>query len=219
MAPSAEIVQQLAIWAVPVLLAITLHEVAHGWAARALGDPTAANAGRLSLNPFRHVDPIGTVVVPGLMLMLSNFIFGWAKPVPVNPARLRHGRQSMAWVALAGPGANLLMAIGWALLLRLLGTVGADGAMASGFASMASAGIAINLLLMVLNLLPLPPLDGSRVAAAFLPPAQARWLDRIEPYGLLVLLVLLFTGILGAVLWPLYGAAQSFVQAITGLHR
>ncbi|MBY8965352.1 site-2 protease family protein [Algiphilus sp. NNCM1] len=214
---SLTLVQQLAVWALPVLLAVTLHEAAHGYVARALGDSTAAQLGRLSLNPLRHIDPVGTVLVPGLLLAMGGFLFGWAKPVPVNPARLKQGRRSMAWVAVAGPLANLAMAIGWAILLKLLLVSGADGGIATGLRYMALAGIAINILLMVLNLLPLPPLDGSRVLGGFLPPQQAQMLDRIEPYGLIILLALLFTGVLGFILWPLYGAVDGVVRGMTGL--
>lgn len=214
---SLTLVQQLAVWALPVLLAVTLHEAAHGYVARALGDSTAAQLGRLSLNPLRHVDPVGTLLVPGLLLAMGGFLFGWAKPVPVNPSRLKDGRRSMALVAVAGPLANLAMAFAWALLLKVLLVTGADGGIASGMRYMALAGIAINILLMVLNLLPLPPLDGSRVLGGFLPPPQAQMLDRIEPYGLIILLALLFTGVLGFILWPLYGAVDGVVRGMTGL--
>jgi len=214
---SLTLVQQLAVWALPVLLAVTLHEAAHGYVARALGDSTAAQLGRLSLNPLRHVDPVGTLLVPGLLLAMGGFLFGWAKPVPVNPARLKEGRRSMAWVAVAGPLANLAMAFAWAIVLKVLLVTGVDGGVAIGMRYMALAGIAINILLMVLNLLPLPPLDGSRVLGGFLPPPQAQMLDRIEPYGLIILLALLFTGVLGFILWPLYGAVDGVVRGMTGL--
>ncbi|MGB0211196.1 site-2 protease family protein [Algiphilus sp.] len=214
---SLTIVQQLAVWALPVLLAVTLHEVAHGYAARALGDPTAQQAGRLSLNPLRHVDPVGTLLVPGILLAIGGFLFGWARPVPVNAARLHQGRRSMAWVALAGPLANLVMALGWAILLKLLLLTGSESGMAIGTRYMALAGIGINIILMVLNLLPLPPLDGSRVLGGFVPPRQAAWLDRVEPYGLIILLGLLVTGILGVILWPMYGFVEGMVGTVTGL--
>jgi Zn-dependent protease len=216
MLSSLTLTQQLAIWALPVVFAITLHEVAHGFVARALGDPTADQAGRLTLNPIRHIDPVGTLLVPGILLALGGFLFGWAKPVPVNPSRLRDGRRSMALVAIAGPAANFVMAIGWGILLKVAIGVGADAGIWLGLRYMAMAGITINLILMVLNLLPLPPLDGSRVLAGFLPEQGARQLDRIEPYGLVILLVLLFTGILGAIMWPLYGAAQSLLRGVIG---
>ena len=200
----AQIAQTFAVWAVPVLFAITLHEVAHGWVARALGDPTAAEQKRLSLNPLRHVDPVGTVVVPGILLALGGFLFGWAKPVPVNMQRLHSPRRDMAIVALAGPGANLLMTLIWAagLKLALANPVGEGPWL--WFRFMCIAGMKINLILMVLNLLPIPPLDGGRVLAGLLPESGARVLDKIEPYGLIVLVALLFAGTLGAVLiWPL----------------
>lgn len=209
-------VQLLSVWAVPVLLAITLHEVAHGWAARALGDPTAARLGRLSLNPLRHVDPVGTVVVPGVLLFMGGFLFGWAKPVPVNMHNLARPRQHMAWVALAGPAANLAMLVGWALLLKVALAFGAVGPW-QFFALVAIAGILINLILMLLNLLPLPPLDGSRVLAGLLPEPGARWLDRIEPWGLVILIAALALGWLGLVLGPLMTAGKAAVNAVFAL--
>lgn len=214
---SLTLVQQLAIWALPVLLAVTLHEVAHGYVARALGDGTAAAAGRLSLNPLRHVDPIGTVLVPGLLLAAGGFLFGWAKPVPINAAALDDGRRSMAWVAVAGPMANLAMALIWAMALHLLLVFGGDGGVTFGLRAMCLAGIGINIILLVLNLLRLPPLDGARVLAGFLPAKGAQWLDRIEPFGLIVLLALLFTGVLGFILWPMVGFVENVVHSVTGL--
>ena len=207
--------QKIAVWVLPVLLAITVHEVSHGWVARYFGDQTASMLGRLSLNPLRHVDPVGTVLVPGLMLLLTGFVFGWAKPVPVDARNLRHPRRDMAWVAAAGPFANLCMALGWALLAHL-------GALMGGWAGqplvlMAVAGIFINTILMVLNLLPLPPLDGGRVAVGVLPARLARPLARIEPYGIWILLALLFTGILGGILWPIAGGVIAAFASLTGL--
>lgn len=202
--PELSIVQTLAIWALPVLFAITFHEVAHGYAARALGDRTAEMLGRLSLNPARHIDPVGTLLVPALLLALGGFLFGWAKPVPVVMANLRRPRRDMAIVAVAGPLTNLAMAIAWAALLRVALAMGAEEGLWLGVRFMAIAGITINLVLLVLNLLPLPPLDGSRVLASLLPPAAAQRLDRLEPWGLVILVVLMATGILGKILyWPL----------------
>ncbi|HEX4871725.1 MAG TPA: site-2 protease family protein [Nevskiaceae bacterium] len=197
------LVQKLAVWAPPVLLAITLHEVAHGWAARALGDDTAARAGRLSLNPFRHIDPIGTVLVPAVLLLVGGFLFGWAKPVPVDARRLHHPKRDMAVVAAAGPAVNALMAIGWAFALDF--ALHAEPAAWAGWLRyMALAGISINLVLMVLNLLPLPPLDGGRVMVGLLPMRLALPYSRLEPWGLPILLLLMFTGLLSAILyWPL----------------
>lgn len=204
--------QKIAVWALPVLFAITVHEVAHGWVARRLGDPTAFMMGRLTLNPLKHIDPVGTVLVPLVFLLLpGNFIFGWAKPVPVTWQNLRNPKRDMALVALAGPVSNLLMAIGWGVVAKL-GYLLMD---ALPFAAlpmvyMGSAGILINLILMVLNLLPLPPLDGGRVVTGILPGPLAYRFSRIEPFGFVILLALLFTGVLGQVLWPL-------VQGLTRL--
>lgn len=198
------LVQKISIWALPVLFAITLHEVAHGWAARLLGDRTAEMLGRLSLNPLRHIDPMGTVVVPVLLLVLGGFLFGWAKPVPIGVRNLRHPRRDMALVAVAGPLANGLMAVAWGLLLKFaLAMNDADG-LWLGMRYMAMAGIMINLVLMVLNLLPIPPLDGGRVLSGLLPERYARMMDRIEPYGLFILVALMATGFLSQLMdWPM----------------
>ena len=161
------LVQKISIWVVPVLLAITVHEVSHGWIARKLGDNTAFMLGRLTLNPLKHVDPVGTILIPGMLLLLqAGFLFGYAKPVPINWKNLRHPKRDMALVAVAGPGANLLMAIAWALLARLGLLLGETG---MALIYMGVAGITINIILMVLNLLPLPPLDGGRVMTGLLP--------------------------------------------------
>lgn len=209
--------QQIAIWALPVLFAITVHEVSHGYVARLFGDQTAAQAGRLTLNPIKHIDPVGTILVPGLLLLLGGFLFGWAKPVPVNAARLRNPRRDMAIVAAAGPLTNGLMAVGWALLLRI--TLGADPASGIwiGLRLMALAGISINLILMVLNLLPVPPLDGGRVLMGFLPVRAADALGRLEPYGFLILIALLATGVLGRILAGPYRLGQNLVLGLVGL--
>ena len=202
------LIQTLAIWALPVIFAITLHEAAHGYVARHFGDPTAWQLGRVSLNPLRHIDPVGTILVPVLILASSSLLtgggilFGWAKPVPVNFGQLRNPKKDMLWVALAGPGANFVMALGWALLLKLA-TLMPDSAFALPMAEMGKAGIRINAALMVLNLLPLPPLDGGRIAVSLLPHGAAWRFARLEPYGFVILLLLLFTGILGAILGPL----------------
>jgi Zn-dependent protease len=217
--PSAlDLVQTLAVWALPVLLAITLHEVAHGWAARALGDTTAAMMGRLSLNPVKHIDPVGTVVVPLLFILLpGNFLFGWAKPVPVSVRNLAHPRRDMALVAAAGPAANFAMALAWGMLFKLALAAGAEEGVWLGVAAMAKAGIFINLILIALNLLPLPPLDGGRVLAGLVPRAWAVQLDRLEPYGLLIIVALLVTGMLGPLLRPLLGAAHGLLSAVLGI--
>lgn len=211
------LVQMIAVWALPVLLAIAVHEASHGYAARALGDRTAESLGRLSLNPLRHIDPVGTILVPLVFVVMHfPFPFGWAKPVPVNARNLGHPRRDMALVAAAGPLSNLAMALVWGLLLKLaLGSGGED--LWLGLRYMAIAGIVINLVLMVLNLLPLPPLDGGRVLTGLVPEALARRLDRIEPYGLLILVVLLATGLLSQILyWPL-AIAEGAVFSLLGL--
>ena len=212
------LVQKLAIWALPVLLAITLHEVAHGSMARALGDNTAAAQGRLSLNPLKHIDPVGTLLVPAVLLLLGGFLFGWAKPVPVDFRNLRNPKKDMAIVAIAGPAVNLVMAFGWALLLKYVLTQDIEaGGLWLGMAQMSIAGISINLILMVLNLLPLPPLDGGRVAVGLLPMRQAIALSKIEPYGFVILIVLMATGMLGRILGPLVGGTQAAVLALFGI--
>jgi len=212
-----ELVQTLAVWALPVLFAITLHEVAHGWAARALGDNTAAMMGRLTLNPIKHIDPVGTILMPLLFLLLpGNFLFGWAKPVPVSARNLRHPRRDMALVAAAGPLANLAMAFGWGLLLKFALMQGATEGLWLGLRMMANAGIVINLVLMALNLLPLPPLDGGRVLAGLVPPVWSARLDRIEPYGFMIIIVLLATGLLGPLIRPLMAAGQALLAFTLG---
>ena len=217
-----ELIATLTIWALPVLFAITLHEAAHGYVARYFGDSTAERAGRISLNPLRHIDPVGTILVPGLILAMSSLVgagamlFGWAKPVPVNFGRLRKPKADMLWVAAAGPFANLLMAIGWALLFRLA-FAAPDSAYALPLAKMADAGIQINAVLMFLNLVPLPPLDGGRIAVSLLPAGPAYTFSRLEPYGFPILLVLLFTGILGDILGPLVAIFRFALATVIGL--
>lgn len=193
------LIQTITVYAIPVLFAITVHEAAHGYVARHFGDSTAHAAGRITLNPLKHIDPLGTVVVPLLMVTLSGFMFGWAKPVPVNFGRLRHPKRDMVWVAAAGPGANLAMALLWLLSAKALVLAGAREEF---FLMMASAGIKVNLMLMALNLLPLPPLDGGRILVGILPHRLAWQVARIEPYGFVILLVLLFTNTLGFFIQP-----------------
>ncbi len=215
------LIQTIAIWALPVLFAITVHEAAHGYMARALGDTTAAMLGRLTLNPLKHIDPVGTVAVPIGLLTISMlspaapFVFGWAKPVPVNTRNLKRPRRDMATVAVAGPLANLVMALGWALLVKVGLTIEQPFSIAMVY--MGLAGIAVNVLLMVVNLLPLPPLDGGRVLGGFLPPRIAHRFELIEPYGLLIVLALLVTGILGALIGPVYVFLVDFISAGVGL--
>lgn len=211
------LVQTIAVWALPVIFAITIHEAAHGYAARALGDRTAESLGRLSLNPLRHIDPVGTVVVPGLLLALGGFLFGWAKPVPVNMRRLANPRRDMALVAVAGPLSNLLQALAWALLLKLSVPMAAQGGLWSGIVQMSVAGVVINLILMVLNLLPLPPLDGGRVLSGLVPEAFARQLDRVERFGVFILLGLLVVGGLSPILAPGLRLAEQAVFGLLGM--
>jgi Zn-dependent protease len=210
--------QQLVIWALPVLFAITLHEVAHGWVANKLGDPTARMLGRLTLNPIKHIDPIGTILVPGFLLLVGGFLFGWAKPVPVTPHNLRRHRYGMAWVAAAGPVSNILQALVWAVVIRLaLANELALGWLAEPLYLMGLAGISINLALAVLNLLPIPPLDGGRIVDALLPgPLSARY-SQLEPWGLWIVLALIMTKLLGVIMGPPYQLLRQLVGAVTGL--
>lgn len=215
------VIVTLAIWALPVLLAITLHEAAHGYAARYFGDPTADRAGRITLNPLRHVDPVGTVAVPVLILAVFAFmgtpglLFGWAKPVPVAFDRLRNPRRDMLWVAAAGPGINFVMALAWAVLFWLAVHL-PQTAYTLPMMKMADAGIQINSVLLFLNLLPILPLDGGRIAVSLMPQTWAARFSRLEPYGLPILLVLLFTGGLSAVLWPLMAWFRYSLSLVLG---
>ncbi|MDH3900818.1 MAG: site-2 protease family protein [Gammaproteobacteria bacterium] len=208
------LIQKIAAWVLPVLFAITVHETAHGWMALRLGDKTAMMLGRLTLNPLKHIDPVGTILVPGLMLMLSGLMFGWAKPVPITWQNLGNPKRDMVLVAAAGPLANLLMAFLWAIIIRL-GIMLGDIGIALIF--MGTVGIFINTLLMALNLLPLPPLDGGRVLAGLLPGPLAWKFSRIEPYGFLILIGLLVTGILGKILIPVIWLVISLLAPVTGL--
>ncbi|MDP2880594.1 MAG: site-2 protease family protein [Azonexus sp.] len=212
------IVQTIAILALPLVFAITLHEAAHGYVARHFGDPTAWQQGRISLNPLRHIDPVGTILIPLSILLFSggSFLFGYAKPVPVDFNRLRKPKQDMFWVAAAGPGANLLMACLWALAFKLSWLL--PQFFSTPLARMAEMGIQINCVLMVLNLLPLPPLDGGRIAVSLLPHSLAWKFARLEPWGFPILLVLLFTGILGAIMNPLVNTSAGLIALIFGLY-
>lgn len=205
------LMQKIVVWILPVIFAITVHEVAHGWAAKKFGDKTAFMLGRLTLNPIKHIDWIGTVILPGLLLLTgTGFIFGWAKPVPVDARNFKNPRRDMAWVALAGPGSNFLMAIGWALLARIGVMIGIE-AISLPMIYTGIAGISINLVLGLINLLPIPPLDGSRVLSGFLPHYWAWQYNRLERFGFIILLLLLYTRILNVLLeYPMYIAQQLF---------
>lgn len=195
------LIQKISVYALPVIFAITVHEAAHGYVAKYFGDMTAYMEGRISFNPLRHIDPIGTILIPLLTLMVGGILFGWAKPVPVNFGKLRHPKKDMLWVAAAGPASNLIMAIMWGLALKF--SPAFPLAISTPLSLMAQAGITINVVLMVLNLLPLPPLDGGRIAVSLLPHKLAYQFSQVERYGFVILLVLMFTGILGRILGPL----------------
>lgn len=209
-----QLIQTIAIYALPVLFAITLHEAAHGYVARSFGDMTAFAQGRVSVNPMRHIDLIGTIVVPLAILLLSGgrFLFGWAKPVPVNYSALRKPKQHMAWVAAAGPGANLVMALAWGVILKL-GLMLPENAYTEPMLRMAQAGVLVNLVFMFLNLLPILPLDGGRILASLLPNRMSWQYAKLEPWGLPVLFILLATHLLDAVLNPLVDFSASMIRA------
>lgn len=206
------LVQKIAVYALPVIFAITVHEAAHGYAARFFGDMTADRAGRISLNPLKHIDPIGTILLPALTLMIGGILFGWAKPVPVDFSRLRNPKRDMLWVAAAGPASNLLMALFWAFVINVSSHAPAN--YSEPMALMGQAGVMINVVLMVLNLLPLPPLDGGRIAVSLLPNHLAYKFAQIERYGFIILIVLLATGILSSIMEPLIRAVINMIVYI-----
>jgi Zn-dependent protease len=215
-----ELVKTAAIYALPVVFAVTLHEVAHGYVARYFGDKTAFRSGRISLNPLRHIDPLGTIVLPLLTLIIMTVFgfgvpFGWAKPVPVNYYALRHPKRDMLWVAAAGPAANLLMAIAWAVLMKGVQFLPLN-VLTALLGAMSVAGIQVNVVLMVLNLLPIPPLDGGRIAVSLLPDRFALGYARLEPFGfpVLLVLVLLLPQVLMAVMMPMVHASIGLIEIV-----
>ena len=210
-------IQTLTVWALPILFAITLHEAAHGYAARFFGDMTAHRAGRITLNPLRHIDTFGTLIVPFVMLILSSgaFMFGWAKPVPVNFNRLRHPKADMLWVAAAGPFANFLMVLGWSFIKWLM--ISTHGVYTFFLMSMAEAGIIVNLVFIFLNLLPIPPLDGGRIVVSLLPEKLSNTYARIEPFGIIIVIALLVTQVLGLMLEPPIRMARNLIHSLLGI--
>ena len=213
----SDTLQIILVAAPPAILAITLHEAAHGYAARHFGDPTAWQAGRISLNPLRHIDPIGTLLLPLLLaLFKSPILFGWAKPVPVSIHRLRHPKRDMLWVAAAGPAVNLLMAVGWTALLKL-DTLIPYNMLSQPLALMCQVGIGINLSLAMLNLFPLPPLDGGRIAVSLLPEPLASQFAQLERWGFFILIALLYLGALDVTVWPLVDALERFILSLFAL--
>lgn len=210
----AQIIQTVAIYAIPVLFAITVHEAAHGYAARHFGDPTAHMLGRITLNPLKHIDPLGTIAMPLLLYFATAgaFLFGYAKPVPVNFGRLRHPKRDMVWVALAGPGANLVQAVLWVILGYFLV---ASGVQERFFLEMTRAGLLVNLVMFAFNMFPLPPLDGGRILVGLLPWRQAELVSRVEPYGFFIVLALVLTGVVGS-LWlrPLMSITGQAIQTL-----
>lgn len=213
-----EILEKIALWAVPVILAVTMHEVAHGIVASLLGDNTARRLGRLSLNPFRHIDPVGSLLIPGLLLFFGGFMFGWARAVPVDASNFIRPRRDMAMVAAAGPFANLLMVFCWALTMKLgLWVQLSNPAAGQLLLVMGAAGIFINTALMMLNLLPLLPLDGGRVLVYWLPESLSVRYKKIEPFGFGIILLLIISGVLSKILWPLMVLGMAIFTHITGI--
>jgi len=210
----AKLIQTVAIYALPVLFAITIHEAAHGYVARYFGDNTAWTLGRVTLNPLKHIDPIGTIAMPLLLYFATSgaFLFGYAKPVPVNFGQLRNPKRDMVWVALAGPASNFAQALLWALVLVVLA---ATGTQERFFIAMAQAGILVNLVMWAFNLFPLPPLDGGRILVGLLPWKQAQWVSRIEPWGFFVVMALVIGGVVGT-LWlrPLMSVGYAVINGL-----
>ena len=206
-------IQTISIWAVPVLFAITMHEVAHGWVASKLGDHTAKMMGRITLNPVKHIDPVGTILIPALTVFTFGFVFGWAKPVPINFNALNSPKKDMILVALAGPFANILMSIGWLLVIIIATMINSKGLLL-----MAGAGIFVNLLLAIFNLLPVPPLDGGRVISALLPSDLSYKYDKLESYGLFILVALIFFGVFQTVILPITQFILNIFSSLSGIN-
>jgi Zn-dependent protease len=215
------LIQKIIVFAIPVIFAITLHEAAHGYAAMKFGDKTAWMMGRVTANPLKHIDPVGTIGLPLFLLLMSKlaggpaFLFGWAKPVPVNFQNLRHPKRDMLWVAAAGPGANMVMAVFWSGMIQLGHALG--GMLGLPLMLMGAAGVFINGILAALNLLPIPPLDGGRIAVSLLPPGPSAMLARVEPFGFFILIALMLTGMLSTLMWPLIGLVFTFATLLTGV--
>jgi Zn-dependent protease len=207
---------KIALAAVPIILAITVHEAAHGYVARMFGDGTAWMLGRVTLNPLKHIDPVGTVLVPLATLLLGGILFGWARPVPVNFNNLRHPKRDMFWVAAAGPASNFVMALGWAIVFGL--AAGRGPLASAGLQYMSIVGVGINVALMVLNLLPILPLDGGRIAVSLLPHSLAVPFARTERFGFFIVIALIATGVLGVVMGPLGSVVTALLEALTGVN-
>ena len=211
-------IQQFAIWVLPLITAITVHEAAHAYAAYYFGDNTAKSLGRVSLNPIKHIDWLGSVLIPILMLVSKmGFIFGWAKPVPIDYHKLKNPKQNMIWIALAGPLSNLVMGILWAIILRLCALTNIQNEAIIFIIFMAVAGIMINTILLVLNLLPLPPLDGSRILSGVLPNKWSVIYNKVEPYGFFIIIGLMIFGLLGIILNPFINLFLSLLADISGI--
>lgn len=212
------LIEKILVWALPVLFAITVHEAAHGFVANKLGDDTAKKLGRITMNPFKHIELVGTIIVPLILLALTNFIFGWAKPVPVDMRKLKNPKKHMALVAAAGPISNGLMAIFWILFLKLsLWFVQNDYSIGVMLVYMGQAGIVVNLILMILNLFPIPPLDGSKVISAFLPDKLYKYYHQASLFGLIIVVALASTGVLGKIMFPIFNWMQHYLFLIFGL--